>query len=100
MASTTINLSDLDADTVASLVAQIKAQDEAKAKGAKVLREQSKALTLSFVEQVVNTLPVTTFTSTAQGYSLGGSKFVVAGKSYRVQLLIRDEATIPDKDDK
>lgn len=99
MSSTkTVTLSDLDAEQIQALVAQIKAEEEAKVNEAKALREAGKSLTLSFVEQVVNTLPEQTFTSTARGYSLGGSKIAVAGKTYRVSVLIRDEATIPAKE--
>lgn len=75
-------------------------------------REARKTITLrgrKFVEALITSvtsdqthetgLPSRVFTSGAVGWTLGGSKFQGAdGKSYRAYVLIRDEATIPEKD--
>lgn len=99
MGARTINLNSLSAEDVATLVAQLKAQEEAKANEAKAKREEAKALTKEFTARVVNDLDEQVFSSGAHGYSLGGSKIVLPnGKSYRVSILIRDEATIPAKE--
>ena len=89
----------LDAAQVAAILGYAKEQETKAANEAKAKREQSRVLVGTFVAQVVTELDEQTFQSGAHGYSLGGSKFVVAGKSYRVSVLIRDEATIPPKEE-
>lgn len=91
------NLSDADK---AQLVAQIKADEERAAVERKAAREKGKALTSDIVTMVTTSeVPRQTFTSGAEGWSLGGSKFVGAdGNTYRVSVLLRDEATIPEKE--
>ncbi len=88
----------LTAAQVAEVLAQLKEAQDASEAAAKAKREQGKAITSAFVGTVVDALDEQTFTSGARGYSLGGSKVAHGGKTYRVSILIRDEATIPAKE--
>lgn len=93
-----INLDALDETQIASLLAQV-AERQAAAKAAKAEAKQvHRGLVQTFLESCVGTLTSQTFTSGAEGYSLGGSRFVVGEKSYTVSVLIRDTATIPAKE--
>ena len=90
----------LDAAQVALILAHGKAQDEANAAAVVAARAGVKALTRTLVEYAVDKLPRTTFKSTAQGYSVGGGKVTYMGITYVVSAtLIRDEATIPPKEE-
>lgn len=102
MSTSTINLPDgttLDAAQVAHLVAQIKANEASQKAAQKAKREKSRTLVADFVTTVVHELDEQSFSSGARGYSLGGSKIDAYGRSWRVSVLIRDEATIPAKDE-
>lgn len=97
MATRKLSLANLSVEDRAALVAQIKADEESAANEKKAAREKGKALTSDIVTMVTTSdVPRQTFTSTAEGWSLGGSKIVGAdGHTYRVSVLLRDEATIP-----
>lgn len=109
--STTLTITD---EMRAQVLAELQASQEAAEAHKKEQRETSKELTSDFVARVVDNLDVQTFQSGAQGYSLGG-KFTIKcenvwqdesgqvhadeiEQTYRVSVLIRDEATIPAKE--
>lgn len=92
-----VTLDALTPEQVEALFAQMRARDEQQKAAAKAKREKGKTLTSAFVATVVHELERQTFTSGAEGYSLGG-KVEIDGTTYRVSVLIRDEATIPPKD--
>lgn len=97
MGARKLSLASLTDEDRAALVAQIKADEQRAADEAKAAREKAKGLAADIVTMVTTSdVPRQTFSSTAEGWSLGGSKFVGAdGKTYRVSVLLRDEATIP-----
>jgi predicted O-methyltransferase YrrM len=81
-----------------ALYEQMKAEEAQEREAAKALRAEAKTITGKFVAALVaSDVPEQTFESTAVGYSTGG-KFEVDGRTYRVSVLIRDEATIPPKE--
>lgn len=94
----TLDITTMSATDLADLVAQVRALDEATKAAQKAQRETSRNVTSRFLADVIFELPEQTFTSGARGYSLGGSKFTHGDKTYRVSVLIRDEATIPAKE--
>lgn len=95
-----LSLASLTTEDLAALTAQIKAAEVAEAEAKKANREKGKAVTSDIVTLVTTSdLGRETFQSTAEGWSLGGKNIEGAdGKKYRVQVLIRDEATIPPKE--
>lgn len=100
MGAPKLSLANLSTEDQAKLIEQYKAHEAKTAADAKAARERAKSLASDVVTLVTTSdIPRQTFTSTAEGWSLGGKFEGADGKTYRVSVLLRDEATIPKNTD-
>ena len=100
MAARKVTLDSLSAEDYARLTSEMKEREAAQALAAKAQREAAKGLAADVVTLVTTSdIPRQTFTSTAQGWSLGGKFEGADGNTYKVSILLRDVATIPANDE-
>lgn len=89
-----------DIERIVQAAAQHEAQAKANAVQAKAEAQATAAVRKDFTQKVVNAvtggpLARQTFQTGAEGWNLGGTFVGVDGQTYKVQILLRDAATIP-----